>query len=163
MIPLVRGDPAQGEPASYTRFVLPFAYSLEAYPGKPSPWVYKPYTPVDISWRQDYLTVETAAVLFHRAKWLELKGMENLPPFPIVRDGRPITVCLGVPRLVLFEWWTPSDAENQDNQGDLLCIGFLIVETYFKQDIPLSLDDLLAFNERFRLWRQHYDSHEKYY
>lgn len=163
MIPLVCGDPAQG-PASYTRFVLPFAYSLRAYPGKTSSWVYKPYEPVDLSWRQDYLTVETAAVLFHRAKWFELKGMGTVPNFPIVRDGRPITVCLGVPRLVLFEWPTSPDEENKDDQGDLLCIGFLIVETYFpKQEVPPSLDDLLEFNERFRLWQRPYEGHEKCY
>ncbi len=162
MIPLVCGDPAN-EPASYTRFVLPFSYSPTKYTsqGEP-PWIYKLSESASI-WRQNYLTVETATVLFHRAKWFDLKGVNPLD-FPIPRNGRTLTIRMGTPRLVLFEWPSDPTAEHEDDRKDLLRIGFLIVETSFpKKEESVVLGDLLEFNEKFRFWYQPYDGHEKYY
>jgi hypothetical protein len=62
VIPLVCGNPAE-EPASYTRFVLPFGYKPEACLEKAPSCLYKSDKPICI-WRQNYLTVETAAVFF---------------------------------------------------------------------------------------------------
>lgn len=167
MIPLVCGNPAK-EPASYTRFVLPFAYKPEACSEQAPSYVYKPSKPVSVerqNYRQNYLTVETAAALFHRAKWLELKGTEPMRDFKISRGGRNITVRLGTPRLVLFECPTDPRTVGEDDQGDPLCIGFLIVEVSFpKQDTTTpDLDDLLEFNEKFRHWQQPYAGYEERY
>lgn len=160
MIPLICEDPAQA-PASYTRFVLPFAYEPEqcSAPGLAS--VYKPSAPASV-WRHNYLTVETAAVLLHRATWWELQGSEAIPPFPMVRAGRSIIVHVGTPRLVLFEWPTAIGTRNRDVADDPRCIGFLIIEVSFpKQEPAPSPDDLLAFNEAFRFWQLPYKGYER--
>jgi len=142
VIPLVCGNPAE-EPASYTRFVLPFSYSPTRCPPKELSWVYKPSKPASI-WRKNYLTVETATVLFDRAKWLELKSADTIPDFQIRRGERHITVRIGTPRLVLFEWPSDPTARREGDQKDILCIGFLIVEASFpKKEESGGLDDLL--------------------
>ena len=160
MIPLVCGDPAQDQkPASYTRFILPFAYSPTLCGERQGLYVYKPSPPADI-WRRNYLTAETAAVLFGRARWLELKGTEP-PPGHIRRKAKTITVRVEPPRLVLFEWPAQPDVQAQDGPSDPLQIGFLIVEASFPlQQEPPDLDDLLAFNEKFRYWQRPYERHE---
>lgn len=77
MIPLVCGNPAE-KLASYTRFVLPFSYSPAKYSSrKGASWVSQPSKPAS-TWRKNYLTVETAAVFFDRARWFELEG-KDLP------------------------------------------------------------------------------------
>jgi hypothetical protein len=162
MIPLVCGDPVEG-PASYTRFVLPFAYRLVAYSNRASVCFYKPCKEASI-WRRDYLTAETAAVLFQRAKWLELQGMEAVSDFQVSRGGRSITVRIGVPRLVLFEWPKNPGEEVKDKQVEPLCIGFLILDASFPdQDRAPYFDDLLDFNEQFRFWQCPYEKHEDRY
>ena len=160
MIPLVYGDPAQDQtPASYTRFVLPFAYSPTLCRERQGLCAYTPSPPADI-WRRNYLTAETAAVLFGRARWLELKGIEPLDGH-IHRKGKTITVRVKPPRLVLFEWPAQPDVQVQDGPSDPLQIGFLIVEASFPlQQEPPDLDDLLAFNEKFRYWQRPYERHE---
>ena len=164
MIPLVCGNPAE-KPASYTRFVLPFAYRLEASPQRFFPYAYQPLKFPSV-WRKNYLTVETASVLFHRAKWftLTLPDEVQIPVVCINRSARSIPVQLGTPQLVLFEW--PQTMKPQSNAGgeDLLQTGFLIVEAYFpNQDDPPNVDDLLDFNEKFRHWQRPYEGHEENY
>jgi hypothetical protein len=159
MIPLECGDPGQ-RPASYTRFVLPFAYRPEKYERHHATRVYKPAAPVSL-WRRNYVTVETAAVLFERARWFELHGATSLS-FRIQRGERSVTVGMKPPRLVLFEW--PAHPGNVSNTepADLLRLGFLIVETYFPNKTEaVGLDDLLAFNELFRYWQRPYKGHEE--
>ncbi len=162
MIPLECGDPTE-EPASYTRFVLPFSYSPIQYaPQGGSPLIYKLSEPVSI-WRQNYLTVETSTVLFHRAQWFDLKGINSFD-FQISRNGRKLTVRMSAPRLVLFEWPSDPGAQREDDQRDLLCIGFLVIETSFpKKEESIVLDDLLELNEKFRYWYRPYEGHEEYY
>lgn len=162
MIPLVCGDPAE-EPASYTRFVLPFSYSPTKYTSqRKSPWIYKLSEPASI-WRQNYLTVETSTVLFHRAQWFDLKGV-NPFDFQIPRNGRNLTIRMSTPRLVLFEWPSAPAAKREDDQKDLLCIGFLVIETSFpRKEESVVLDDLLELNEKFRYWYRPYEGHEESY
>jgi hypothetical protein len=50
------------------------------------------------------------------------------------------------------------------SEADLLCIGFLIIDTCFPdQDRALNFDDLLDFNEQFRFWQHPYEKHEDRY
>jgi hypothetical protein len=160
VIPLVCGDPKQ-ELASYTRFVLPFAYSPEPCSESQGQYVFKPSppAPADI-WRRNYLTAETAAVLFGRARWLQLANVEPLH-FDIRRNDRTIMVRVEPPCLVLFEWPKQPGVLAKGRHGNPLQIGFLIVEASFPlQEEPPSLDDLLEFNEKFRYWQQPYERHE---
>lgn len=165
MIPLECGDPAQ-KPATYTRFVLPFSYWPVKVPRQKSSYFYRPIETNgnDFIWRKNYLTVETASVLFDRAKWFELQGAESHVDFRMHRGARNVTIRLAKARLVLFEWPKDPEARGNDEQKDPLCIGFLIVETSFPnaKEAP-NLDDLLELNDKFRFWYQPYPNHEKFY
>lgn len=55
-------------PASFSRFVQPFAYAPVRYADDPGPYVYKEIRPAqDRSERENYLTVGMADALFRRA------------------------------------------------------------------------------------------------
>lgn len=66
------GDPYGENAASYSRFILPFAY----HPRNINSTIYNEYyeifDPDDLLWRKKYLRHETANVLFGRAIWLKL-------------------------------------------------------------------------------------------
>ncbi len=162
LIPIRTGDPKAG-PASYTRFVLPFAYCLETYQGG-SP--FRVYTPSeDVSrWQRRYFTVETATVLYERSKSFEIDDRTGVQTFHIQRAERTIPVHIAPPRLRLFEWPSAIAAANQGTLRDPLRLGFLSVDVFFPdRNVPVSLDDFLALNEMFRYWQQPYDGHEQDY
>jgi hypothetical protein len=173
MLELACGDPEQRSEgdagASYTRFVLPFAYV-------PEPWLDSTagsvYEPADLSdhhsaERRAYLTWETARVLFDRARWLRLKDPDHPWPKRVLlrfRDGFECEIGIAAPWLVLFEW----TRDRPSSEPDPLRTGFLIVETHFCDDpkgvpkgrLPI-LDDLLELNELFRYWRRPFPEHPK--
>lgn len=129
---LAFGDPAN-KPGSFSRFVLPFAYSTQPYKGPASDIHFKAHEPEELPARCKYLTHETARVLFDRAGWFELeaadepktaedcKKMANgdtvkekacmdkkgqilaLKLKFSVSEGREISVGVAPPRLILFE------------------------------------------------------------
>ena len=176
------GDPAKG-PASYTRFVLPFAYcpasrrenqSNERYYEKAKPCDF----PLDdLLWRKKYLTYETSHVLFEKAKWFTLK---NTPcsssvdiSFRNCGANEDITINIKPPYLVLFEWPGSRDICEKDcevadgkqcsvDKHNVLRVGLLVVELYFPEQLCIgpSLDNLLKLNEGFRYWQRPFDGHE---
>lgn len=167
------GDPEQ-DPASYSRFVLPFAYEKSEWAPAPAPskvqfLQLRPGPPAGISARsfsrthfhRKYLTFETAEVLYERAKWLELcqDGYPLEKSFPLYRpldDGeKPIDVTLAPPLLVLFEW--PKQAA--DVEGRIFATGFLVIELWFPE--PVSFGDLCWVNEMFRYWMKPFKEHPK--
>lgn len=174
MIPLVCGDPDL-KPASFSRFVLPFAYRLtecEAGAEAESKLVFHPAPPQESApsaaaqeglQRLQYLTPETADVLFRRAGWFELRTEEGKPaPAPEFRvrrrgesPGASYVVRLRPPRLVLFEI-----GFARKRHEDLLATGLLLVDLDFPdpENAP-DLDDLLELNEAFRFFRQPYPEH----
>lgn len=170
---LESGDPEQ-DPASYTRFVLPFAYEKSEWAPAPAPsklrfLQLRPGPPAGISARafsrthfhRKYLTFETAEVLYERAKWLELcqGGYPLEQSFHLYRpldDGeKPIAVTLAAPLLVLFEW--PKQAA--DAEGRIFATGFLVLELWFPE--PISFGDLCWVNEIFRYWMKPFKEHPK--
>jgi len=184
-IRLVCGDPADKKPATFTRFVLPFAYCPVPPEKKDETTFYYEGDKQDeskkseIIERKKYLTYETGHVLFEKAKWLTLKNYHFDPvevPFLDCGVKRSIKVHIKSPSLILFEW--PENLESCkkhcDMAGEVGCsvdkhnalrIGFLVVELYFSNSDGLSpgLDALLRLNEIFRYWQRPYEGHEKGY
>jgi hypothetical protein len=159
MLPLIHGNPEQA-PASFSRFVLPFAYRL--LPDDGGAVAYEPEEPSD-DWRRRYLTHETGRVLFDRARWFHLSGLG-----PEVRKGVfnlqgncRIRAEMAAPRLVLFEYPESGHAGELDE----LRTGFLILELFFPKEESTGsgapqLDDLLLVNELFRYWWKPYPEHD---
>jgi hypothetical protein len=77
-IPLLCGDPAGQEPASFTRFVLPFGYQLEAGGAREGP-AWQVETAAVSPARQRYFTTETSRVLFRRARRFVLQDASTDP------------------------------------------------------------------------------------
>ena len=163
MLELKVGDHLGDEPASYTRFVLPFRYHLENLPEEAVyDAVYLPHDVPHRMWRERYLTVETADALFHRGRWLRL---ETNGPWEWQVDlsfssEKKIAVAMARPWLVLFEW--PKNP-NLQTENSLLQTGFLLVDLYFPTTDGISpgLEDLLRLNELFRYWQRPWEGHEK--
>ncbi len=184
-IRIVCGDPEKG-PASFTRFVLPFAYKLEkgdqVADGQP---FYKPLNDLwncqdegrDFVWRRRYLTDETEEVLFRQAKWFELhewpKSYEkcelvfNLAAHKKDESKGKGVVCIRAPRIVLFECDVSGDIKKQNSENSILQSGLLIVEVNFpktstidEHDLGFALDDFMHFSELFRYWQKPFDGHE---
>lgn len=171
MLSLACGDPEREYTGvSYSRFVLPFAYtaytpkSIGSNPQGPS---FIPANPPNREGRVAYLTEETARVLFERARWLRLKDPSHTWPRRVTlqfRDGFRWAVGISAPWLVLFEW---SKNGRRAHEADALQTGFLIVEVHFEKDggDPVDpgrgpiLDDLLELNELFRYWRRPFPEH----
>ncbi len=183
---LVCGNPQdEKKPATFSRFVMPFAYHVE----KIDPPVNRLYfhendpSSPDLLPRKKYFTKETGKVLFQHAKWLEI----NMKP-PEGHNGagtdrekvncwqdtpwhRGVTLyCRGneiitrmlPPRLVLFEW---HDIQQRirNRKANILQSGFLLVDLYFPlhsaDDNHPILDDLLLINELFRYCDPPYPEH----
>ena len=165
MLPLICGDPRK-EPASSTRFVLPFAYQLVPIDG----YEVLHYGPAEIAdqiWRERYLTEETEDVLFRRAGWFALRsGTEDWrwEGNTLFHNRMAIPVCMAPPLLILFEY---SVHTNQVQWGqtarDMLQIGFLVIELFFPKTNGgrPTLDDLRELNELFRYWQQPFEGHEE--
>lgn len=157
------GDPEDG-PASFSRFLLPFSYRkerLDSPPAEAARFVPAAPPPCD---RRQYLTFETAQVLYERALWLELRAGERgasreLTIYRPLGSGqeRAIPVRLAAPRLVLFEW--PAAApKGEREEEDPFATGFLVVELAFPKP-PVTLDDLCFVNELFRYWTRPFAEH----
>lgn len=166
---IVCGNPSNS-PASYTRFVLPFAYSPEKIEpeklDKTKDCRYEFVEPDDLEWRKRYLTHETADVLFRRAKWVRLKGDAIKEDEMFFRDGRRLKVVISSPALILFEWPAPDDKKRDDAPNNkILHTGFLVVEAHFSSSnaCPPTLDNLLELNEIFKYWQRPYEGHEENY
>lgn len=167
MLELICGDPNAKQDsfkgASYSRFVLPFAYRPEQDSTLSTAQLYfAPAPPDDQILREAYLTQETADVLFKRARWMQFQGpAEHWNVTVSGRDGQALTVTIASPWLVLFE--SPDRLEDNPapSEEDLLRTGFLLVELYFPegQDNRPNLDELLTINELFRYWRSPFPRH----
>ncbi|MGZ8901982.1 MAG: hypothetical protein ACXW0H_00380, partial [Methylobacter sp.] len=150
-------------PASFSRFVFPFAYRLEKSNESPQGLFYKQNDGSTHQHRKKYLTNETALVLFERAKWFEVdpQAWQNTP----WRETNDIIVTLKTgdfnikmlpPALVLFEFGKPQ----QTTGNNTLQTGFLYVDIWFPEQSPTpSFDDLLLFNEVFRYFDMPYEGH----
>lgn len=186
-IPLVCGDPDGESPATFSRFVLPFAYQPEpvSVDAKDDGPVFRQVeTAGEMTWaRWRYPTTETATALFRRARWCQLVGQQRVVDedggigfgftVPRRRGGR-YRVQVAPPRLVLFEWDAvyarycglgaaarSAKHEPDKHEPDILATGFLILDLHAPagQPKPPELDDLLELNELFRYWRQPFDRH----
>lgn len=162
---LMAGDPSKG-PASFTRFVVPFAYEPEllAGPDSAGPHYREASTPDE--WRKRYFTQETRKVLYDRARWLTLTdadgGWRN---FTVRCGGRDLPVRLSPPALVLFEWPRHADRRARP-ELDPLQTGLLVLEAWFPNEVPQDakkpvwdLESLLQFNELFRYRAMPYEAH----
>lgn len=148
-------------PASFTRFVLPFAYELT---GNSQENTLLKWTEIsstkEIFWRKQYFTSEVSKVLFEKAKWYQLKnnseiGKDFQLSFQIkneANEAKVIQINLDSPQLVLFQ---------KESKSEFLNTGFLIVEIYFdeKPEPKITLDDLLLINENLRYKEQIFDGH----
>lgn len=172
MLEIKCGDPNGNKPASYTRFILPFAYQLEESKKEKDPEYY--YSTLEEGEetirRKRYLTNETSDVLFRRAKWFRLEKKEGqwekkftMPS--LESDGisgkTEKDVRLSPPVLILFE--SPPDLEKAVDKKNpcLLRTGFLVLELYFpEENNKATLDDFLRLNELFRYWQRPFKGHE---
>lgn len=168
-------DAAASTPASFTRFVQPFAYNPAKREAPSMPFRYERIKDIrDRAERENYLTVETADALFRRALWLRLKPVERqwMWRHTMRFGGRDLDVCMHAPELILFEWNRDSRNIRSEPRGDLLRIGLLILDLYFPDKQPREehlpqmedlahpdLQDLLRLNEIFRYWRRPYPEH----
>ena len=184
------GDP-KDKPATFTRFVLPFAYNLNLSKAKPSSQqlYYEQGHSAGglkyLEWREKYFTIETCKALFDRATWLILKkekpeanrskssaqvNGEASQQFSIkLSDGGMCQMVMSAPQVVLFELpLEPASGRkaklDREQKKHLLHIGFLIVETHFQEPIRChqpTLDDLLRFNEIFRYHKEPFKGHRE--
>jgi hypothetical protein len=152
---LLAGDPDGTQPASFSRFVLPFAWRRipESNPiaDGDAHWLAGPprTTAERLYARRTYFTPETTLVLFDRALWLrEIDGPER--NYTVAVGDRNLTLTIEPPRAVLFEFLNPGIAH--------LDTGFLIVDITFPA--PARFDHLLLLNEAFRFWRKPYHDHD---
>lgn len=159
---IVTGDPEDG-PASFSRFLLPFSYRKERLDPQPAeaPLFVRASPPAN--YRRQYLTFETAQVLYERALWLELQrdGEPLSRPLTLYRplgsgEERAISVELAAPRLVLFEWL--AEPPKGKSEEDPFATGFLLVDLSFPKP-GATLDDLCFVNELFRYWMRPFKEH----
>lgn len=158
------GDPTV-EPATFTRFVLPFQYSPEAWNGTvEGNHAYRRAAPDDLDARRKYFTPATAGVLFDRAEWYELYEGEQKQASVAVTlglgssDGTPATIeaRLHRPLIALFEAGPAFGSAPRHER--MLHTGFLMLDLSFSGQ--LLLEELLLVNESFRYWRQPFAGHE---
>lgn len=159
---LVSCDPAH-QPASFTRFALPFGYQIQPWKEAPDGARWQPQDEVVPDERradvQRYFTVETAKVLFRRARHFVLDGRpEANRSFEVPRrcGSGTYRVQIQPPRLVLFEW---PEASKHDAL-DLLATGFLLIDLTFPDTAnPPTFDELLELNEVFRYCLPPFEGH----
>ncbi len=175
-VALVTNDPLPDDTslgASYTRFVLPFAYWPQRHRGDIPTTVYEHTRPPRERARRQYLTSETSEVLFDRALWLELSASDepatSQHEFTFSTDSKEpaarLTLRRAKPQLVLFEWAAHEArvaAKSADlAAADLLHTGFLLLDVSFAStdgETP-TLADLQRLNEYYRLWQQPFDGY----
>lgn len=162
---LESGNPWTGKnAASYTRFVMPFGFSLkEGRSNSNGPHFTETIggeyeRKYALEERQAYFTEDTCKVLFNRARWFELTRMTAPFTFDaqlLLPGTMPKDIKLGmtVPRLVLFEC--------QPEMDDPLTTGFLFLDIYLQKTDKWTpnFEDLLEINELFRYRKRPYDGH----
>lgn len=166
-IHIVSGNPFgnSGMPASYSKFIFPFAYSLSDEVNNAKNLLWKPSEQEKLEQeaeRRKYFTCETEKVLFDNAKWCELKKKDG-SPFHLIfeaslHDGTR-KIRLNPPKLVLFEYSTPTKTSNKEKH--LLQTGFLIIELFFEENEQPTFCDLLKLNELFRYREPPFTGHEE--
>lgn len=149
---LITGDPDR-EPASFTRFALPFVWSLDERTKQPDPEapVYRRDDVAPAVERRRYFTPETADALYNRALWLKLSSPATESVLHV--GERPLRVKVFPPRIVLFEGTTPAPEP-------VLKTGFLLVDIALPKE-EVTLDQFLVVNELFRYWREPWRGHEE--
>lgn len=181
---LICGDPKMG-PATFSRFVLPFGYSLiERNPPEDANKPYYKIIEPDAAMfaeRRKYFTYETGRALFDRATWAVIQNWDNgwtkeqgitfyLP------DKRTVNIKMAEPLVILFEFENmmrtnekqAKAVASNDIEESVLRTGFLVVDLYFPAKQPGDhprLDDLLHINDLFRFfdrpWKTHLSDHYK--
>ena len=154
------GRPPGAAPRSFTRFVLPFAYTLlpdtDGSSAKGSLPGYIPDEPPPAE-RQLYLTGETRQVLFDRAVWLRLDANCSSFAFSWIRPdnpGQPLRLRRKAPRLVLFEYEAAKTERSPTN------VGFLLLDIDVEDGVTtVSVDEFLHFNELFRYFGEPFAGH----
>ncbi|MCI5167831.1 MAG: hypothetical protein D3903_17515 [Candidatus Electrothrix sp. GM3_4] len=157
-------------PATFTRFVLPFAYKLEeqqAPPPSSSPLHYTLNSLSDLSFlkRKKYFTRETARILYEQALWLDMCADWNETAWgkaevEIILRERSFKIGMKPPRITLFEAAGGQGGDDTpvrlaaQKEADIRHTGFLQVDLYFPEEQVNTpeLDDLLLFNEMFRYY-----------
>lgn len=154
-----------GTPASFTRFILPFAYQISPKRARDQHpalcWVEETEL-LDAKRRKAYFTAETAEVLFTRAKRFTLRrGKEPVArafapkPFRLkLAGGCSREVAFNAPQLLLFE----ASSRTSPAHSGCLYTGFLVLEIYFTKP-GATLHDLLMLDERLRYKDEKYDGH----
>lgn len=181
--PSDRGDPSVAKPASFARFVLPFAY--EWHESKPpvdgsrhsyyarttsADWICEG-SMESTAWadraRVRYLTPETCRVLYQRAKWFVLKNPPDGAPaeFILPTPSGSVTCRMNAPAIVLFE----ADATHGSGVASPLQSGLLILEVWYPARTavdgsapnanPVHLHDHMILTELFRYWREPFEGH----
>ena len=179
------GDPLC-VPASFARFIVPFAYRLDRKAGPLSAATTRFVEAGADDWlhganagkldrrilfdlaRRRYLTHETAEVLFSRARWFVLHdpSAESARVWKSVKLARhdgsgEYRVVFRPPALVLFE--TDQQCASPDDH-DILQTGLLVLEAFYPKpednEKGPDLADILAFHEAFRHTRRPFFGHE---
>ncbi len=177
MVELISGDPWRNEkesglknPASYTRFLLPFSYSLQPIEdhiqiGSAEELYFKSFSTREFDReRKLYFTSETANVLYERATWARVpetawkRNPGRCGPFLFTpaNSAAAIQVTLAQPWILLFE-----EPHHPAHTHALLQHGLLILEAQFSETAGQcpSLDDMLEFNDLFRFVDNPYEQH----
>jgi hypothetical protein len=181
----------RGQPATFSRFVLPMPYwltpekSVTAKPAHyfeeagPEDWLHSAtsgkfdtkhndfaaaFEAALDQERRDYFTRETGAALFRRARWFMLRGLgDTVFKLPVRREDEwtRVTVHLRPPALVLFEF---PKTPKEGGPGDGLPQAMLVLEAWWEPgngDTAPRLEDLLVFNELFRYFQCPYERHAR--
>jgi hypothetical protein len=178
--PLLRtGDPADPKKAaSFTRFVLPFAYKLARYEENAEPlrgpqfreatgsdWFHsasKGAASFDKE-RRAYLTPEVGNALYNRAKWFVLEDKAEAPflnqQATVQVKDKTVDVRFRTPGLVMFEYEDEHLRFCNEHNGASQCLatGFLVLEAWYEG--PLDFDSLLVWNEVARYWQSPFEGH----
>lgn len=182
---IIVGDP-KSKCATFSRFILPFPYfpqpiaAAGSKAGTPifteahaEDWLHSPLakrSKTDVisaedRKRRDYLRRETSDVLFERARWFALHGMEKLV-FELVPDGTGTgpTVEMRPPAIVLFEMplQSATNVKTEAEVDAVLQVGFLVVELFFKDEAQATLDNLALLNELFRYRQRPFQDHSEH-
>jgi hypothetical protein len=152
------------EPASFTRFMLPFSYKQEPWKGSKAgltPYVESFGVSAErMVARREYFTSDTGTVLFDRAKWLVL----DQPGRTCEVQGRNHAVLsleMMPPRVVLLEWPGRDETGHVRLAREVMRTGFLLVDVRFLSGkTAWQIEDVLAFNDAFRYWRKPWTGHD---
>ncbi|MFA5924201.1 MAG: hypothetical protein WC856_23390 [Methylococcaceae bacterium] len=166
---LIIGKPELGDNekiATFTRFVLPFAFQLQSAPelSGQTNLFYTLNDKTDLSYikRKKYFTRETADTLYERGQWLSMcdawsQTAWGKAEITVTLREQPFKIGMLPPQIVLFE--LPEIKEQETSA--ILQTGFLYVDAYFpeQQNKHPQLDDLLVLNEFFRYFGIPYEAH----